>query len=142
MFGMLPFERREDNLFDVFDNFQRKLFSDSNAPLPAFRVDIRDEQDRYLLDAELPGFKKEDIHLDLKDGILTVLAEHSETKEEKDQKGNYLRRERRYGSFQRSFDVTGIDENSISASYNDGVLQLTLPKAAPVLPESRKIAIQ
>ena len=61
-----------------------------------------------------------------------------ETKEEKD---NFIRRERRYGSFSRSFDITGIDEGSITAAYNNGILELNLPKAVPVVPESRRIAI-
>lgn len=142
MFGMLPFENRNDNFFDTFDNFQRKFFSDSGANVPAFRTDIRDAGDRFVLESELPGFHKEDIHLDLKDGILTIRAEHQESDEEKNSKGEYIRRERRYGTFSRSFDVTGIDENGITASYKDGILELNLPKARPVVPEARKIAIE
>lgn len=72
MFGMLPFERHEDNFFDVFDNFERKFFGNSSANLPAFRTDIKDADDRFVLEAELPGFDKEDISLDVKDGILTI----------------------------------------------------------------------
>lgn len=142
MFGMIPFERDNDNLFDTFDHFTRDFFRNSNTSLPAFRTDIRDAGDKYVLEAELPGFNKEDISLDLKDGILTITAEHKEEKEDKDEKGCYIRRERRYGSFQRSFDVTGIDEGGITAAYKNGVLELNLPKAAPVVPEAKKIAIQ
>lgn len=142
MFGMLPFDRSDVNLFDTFDNFTRDFFRKSNAELPAFRTDIRDVGDSYVLEAELPGFKKEDINLDLKDGILTITATHNESKDEKDDKGNYIRRERRYGSFQRSFDVTGIDERGISASYQDGVLAINLPKAKVVEPQPYKITIQ
>ncbi len=142
MFGMLPFDHRDDNLFDTFDAFTRDFFRNSNATLPAFRTDIREADGKYVLEAELPGFKKEDIHLDVKDGILTILAEHKENTEEKDEKGSYIRRERRYGSFSRSFDVTGIDESGITAAYQDGVLSLTLPKAQPAVPEARKIAIE
>ena len=142
MFGMLPFERHEDNFFDVFDNFERKFFGNSSANLPAFRTDIKDADDRFVLEAELPGFNKEDIHLDVKDGILTISAQHDENKEEKDDKGGYIRRERRFGSFSRSFDITGIDESHISASYNNGVLELNLPKAVPVEPQAKRIAIE
>ena len=142
MFGMLPFERNDDNFFDIFDNFERKFFNNTNANLPAFRTDIRDAGDKFILEAELPGFNKEDIKLDLKDGILTISAEHSESKDDKDDKGQYLRRERRYGSFRRSFDVTGIDENGITAAYNNGILELSLPKAVPVVPEAKRIAIE
>ena len=141
MFGMLPFDRSDNNIFDTFDAFTRDFFRKSNAELPAFRTDIRDTGDSYVLEAELPGFKKEDITLDLKDGILTITAVHAEQSEETAQ-GSYIRRERRYGSFQRSFDVAGIDEQGITAAYESGVLALTLPKAKPVEPEVRKISIQ
>ena len=142
MFGMLPFERSDSNVFDTFDNFARDFFRKSNADLPAFRTDIRDAGDSFLLEADLPGFNKEDISLDLKDGILTIQAVHQDSSEEKDDKGSYIRRERRYGSFQRSFDVTGIDEAGITAAYQNGVLTLTLPKARPVEPETHRLAIQ
>lgn len=139
MFGMLPFERRSDNnLFDVFDRF----FEQSSAALPDFRTDIRELDGSYLLEAELPGFNKEDLNLELKDGVLTISATHKEESEEKDEQGNYLRRERRYGSYSRSFDVSGIDEQNISASYENGILKLTLPKAAPAVEPTRRIAIQ
>ena len=139
MFGMIPFERSDNNIFDLFDNFQKQFFRNSNATLPAFRADIRDLDDKFVLDAELPGFNKEDISLDLKEGILTVKAEHKEAQEQK--QGEYIRRERRTGSFARSFDVSGIDESGISASYKNGILEVTLPKQAPVVPESRQIDI-
>ena len=142
MFGMIPFDRNSDNFFDLFDNFERKFFGNSNASLPDFRTDIRDAGDRYVLEAELPGFQKEDIKLDLKDGILTISAQHGENKDEEDDKGSYIRRERRYGSFTRSFDVTGVDEEHITAAYNNGVLELNLPKAVPVVPEAKRIAIE
>ena len=140
MFGMIPFARHDDNMFDLFDNFERSFFGDNSAS--TFRTDIRDEGDKFVLEAELPGFKKEDIKLDLKDGILTVSAQHSESSEEKDKKGSYIRRERRYGSFARKFDVSGIQEDGITAAYNNGVLSLTLPKAQPVVPAARQIEIR
>ena len=142
MFGMLPFERGNDNTFDTFDKFMRNFFDHSNTSLPAFRTDIRDAGDKFILEAELPGFEKEDIKLDLKDGILTISAEHNENNDQKDEKGNYIRRERRYGSFSRSFDLTGIDENGITAAYKNGVLELSLPKAVPAVPEAKRISIE
>lgn len=141
MFGMLPFDRSDNNLFDTFDAFTRDFFRKSNAELPAFRTDIRDTGDAYLLEAELPGFKKEDISLDLKEGILTITATHNESSEEKDDKGTYIRRERRFGSFQRSFDVSGIEERGITAGYESGVLSVRLPKVKPAEPETFRINI-
>ena len=140
MFGMIPFDRRDSSLFDMLDNFERNFFGSSNSTVSSFRTDIRDEGDKFVLEAELPGFKKEDIKLDLKDGVLTISAQHSEESEEK--KNSYIRRERRYGSFSRSFDVSGIQEDHITAAYNNGVLELTLPKAQPVVPAARQIDIQ
>ncbi|MDO5784697.1 MAG: Hsp20/alpha crystallin family protein [Eubacteriales bacterium] len=142
MFGMIPFEYRDHNPFDMIDNFERSFFKNSSMNLPTFRTDIKDAGDKYILQAELPGFQKEDISLDVKDGILTISAQHNENNDQKDDDGTYIRRERRYGSFRRSFDVSGIDESSIAAAYRNGVLELSLPKMQQVLPESRKIAIE
>ena len=142
MYTMLPFNHMSRTFNDLFDEMERSMFpAQPSGRLPAFRTDIRDAGDKFVLEAELPGFDKGDIKLDVKDGILTITAEHSENQEQKDAKGAYIRRERRYGSFSRSFDITGIDEGSITAAYNNGILELNLPKAVPVVPESRRIAI-
>lgn len=141
MFGMIPFDRRDDNLFDLFDNFEKKFLGNTNANLPAFRTDIRDLGDKFVLEAELPGFRKEDLSLDVKEGILTVTATHEDAQEKKDDK-TYVRRERRYGSFSRAFDISGIDEGGITAQYEGGILTLTLPKQQPTQPVSRQIAIE
>ncbi len=95
------------------------------------KTDIIDKGDRYLVQAELPGFNKEEIHIDIKDNYLTVHAEHREEKEEK--KENYIRKERRYGSYERSFDISDVNADQIEAKYNDGVLELQMPK----LPKNR-----
>lgn len=134
MFGMIPFSRNE-NAFDLFDS----LFRDQPTAAVTFRTDIRDLGDRFLLEAELPGFGKEDITLDLKDSILTIQAQHKQ--ESQEESGQYIRRERRQGSFTRTFDVSGIDEGAITATYENGILALTLPKQAPVVPEKRQIVI-
>jgi len=138
---MLPYTNRSSSsLMDLFDEFERSVFGENGRRTPVFNTDIRDEGDHYLLEAELPGFKKEDIDLDVKDGFLTISAAHQESKETKD--SNYLCRERRSGSFTRSFNLDGIQEEGITASYSNGVLTLSLPKRQEVLPQSRKIAIQ
>ena len=141
MFGMIPFDRRDDNWFDVFDNFEKKFLGNTNANLPAFRTDIRDLGDKFVLEAELPGFRKEDISLDVKEGILTITATHNDAQEKKDDK-TYVRRERRYGSFSRAFDISGIEESAISAQYDSGILTLTLPKQQSAQPVRRQIAIE
>ena len=138
---MIPYTNRSSSsLMDLFDEFERSVFGETGRRMPAFSTDIRDEGDHYLLEAELPGFRKEDIDLDVKDGFLTISASHQDSNETK--QDNYLCRERRSGSFSRSFNLDGIQEEGITASYNNGVLELTLPKRQEVLPQSRKIAIQ
>lgn len=139
---MIPYttsRRSSSSLMDLFDEFERSVFGENGRRTPAFSTDIRDEGAHYLLQAELPGFSKEDIDLDVKDGILTISATHEQSEEQK--KDNYICRERRYGSFQRSFNLESIQEDQICASYQNGVLELTLPKRQEVLPQSRKIAI-
>ena len=125
---------------DLFDEFERSVFGETGRRTPAFSTDIRDEGDHYVLETELPGFQKEDIDLDVRDGFLTISASHQVSNETK--KDNYLCRERRSGSFTRSFNLDGIQEEGITASYANGVLKLTLPKRQETLPQSRKIVIQ
>ena len=105
-----------------------------------FRTDILDRGDHFSLQAELPGFRKEDIQLDVKEGTLTITASHDENNERKDER--YLCRERRTGSMTRSFNLDGINEEAITATFENGVLELTLPKIVPPQPETRRIAIQ
>ena len=143
MYTMLPFTHMSDSFSDLFDEMERSMFpARQQGRLPAFRTDIRDQGDHYLLEADLPGFQKEDIDLHLEDGVLTITAKHDETKDSRDQGGKYVCRERRTGSYARSFDVSGIREDGIGASYENGVLKLTLPKQGEQAPVSRKIAIQ
>ena len=143
MYSLLPFGRYTNNsLNSLFDDFERSFFPVDRSQMPAFRTDIKDEGDHFLLEADLPGFRKEDIDLHLQDGLLTITAKHDETSENKDENGKYICRERRVGSFTRSFNVSGIQEDAISASYENGVLKLTLPKQGEPEPQSRKIAIQ
>lgn len=141
MFELMPFGHGEKSLFNYFDNFEKNFFGGNEGALAHFRTDILDKGDHYELQAELPGFKKEDIHIDLDGDYLTISAQHNEETEEK-KDGQYVRRERRYGSFQRSFDVTGIAKEAIQAGYADGILTLNLPKAQIQQPTKQQIQIQ
>ena len=142
MYTMIPFTHMSRSFNDLFDEMERSMFpAQQQGRLPAFRTDIRDAGDHYLLEADLPGFQKGDIDLHLEDGVLTITAKHQETSEQK-QEGKYICRERRVGSYARSFDMSGIQEDAISAAYENGVLTLKLPKQGEVVPQSRKIAIQ
>lgn len=146
MFELIPFDRtiRHMSNYDPFrelDNLERSFFNNSNV-VSAFRTDVTDTGDAFKLEAELPGFKKEDIKIDIENDCLTISAERKINNDEEDKKQNFVKRERFYGSFSRSFDVTGIDTDAIDASYVDGVLTLTLPKKKEVIPASRRLEIK
>ena len=143
MFGITPYNKYHgvyDPLREL-EKMEKELFSGRDG-LASFRTDIKDNGDAYLLEAELPGFKKEDIHVDIANGVLTVSAERKHDEEKKDGKGNIVHSERTYGRFERSFDVSEINEKDISAEYADGVLKLNLPKKTEVVPESRRLEIK
>ena len=142
MYTMMPFGRRNDSLMNLFDQMERSFWRDTGATFASFPTDIKDEGTQFVLSAELPGFAKEDINLKLDNGVLTISAQHKEETEHKDEKTNYLCRERHYGSYQRSFSVSGIQEDAITAAYDNGVLTLTLPKEVPVVPAARQIDIK
>ena len=138
---MIPYTRRSNSsMMDLFDELERSMFGESGRRTPVFSTDIRDEGAHYLLQADLPGFRKEDIDLDVKDGVLTISAKHQA--DDRTAADNYICRERRTGSFSRSFTLDGIQEDAIRASYQDGVLVLILPKRQEVLPQCHKIQIQ
>ena len=108
-------------------------------------VDIKEKDDKYELEMELPGYKKEDVKASLKDGYLTISAEHSENKDEKDSDGHYIRRERYYGSGQRSFYVGDqITEEDIKARFENGILMIDIPKKeeAKQVEEKKYISIE
>ena len=143
MFELVPYTRKRNvtfyNPFDELEDMQRRFFGET--AVRDFKTDIRDEGEHYLLEADLPGFKKEDISVNIEGDTLTIHAERTESTEEKDSKGNYIKRERSYGSFSRSFDMTGIRVEDIAAVYENGVLKLTMPKKQETLPTSRKLEI-
>ena len=147
MFEMRPYRRSAIayNPFRELETLDRAFFSEpffaQSLAMNSFRTDISLDGNNVILEAELPGFAKEEISLELKEDVLTVSAEHSSDEGEKDEEGRYIPRERRYGSFKRSFDVSAINTDEISAEYVNGVLKLTMPRKTPVEPEARRIEI-
>jgi HSP20 family protein len=133
-----------NNLFDIdrFFNDSWPQAGDSQAgTFFAPRVDIKEASGHYEITAELPGVDKKDIHVHVKDGILTLEAESTKEETEK-KKGKIIRQERRYGKFMRSFNLgTDIKEADIKASFKDGVLTLEAPKIAEKVQERRRIEI-
>ncbi len=144
MFELIPFERHLNRAsfdpFRDFDELERRFFGNAAPAVSAFRTDVIDNGDAYILEAELPGFSKENISLDIENDCLTITAERK--KEDKEEKKNYVKRERFYGSFSRSFDVSGINVDGITASFNDGILKLDMPKKVETVPPVRKLEIK
>ncbi len=140
MYGLTPFGRNYD-LFNIFNDMDKDFFGGS-MPMNSCRTDIRDEGEKYVMESELPGFEKEDIKLDINGSYLVISAEHNASNDEKDNKGNYIRRERSYGSYKRSFDISDVDADQISAEYKNGILTLDLPKKKPETPASRRLEIK
>ncbi len=145
---MTPFNRRFGEFpaydpFRVFDDMEKTVSRElATTNLSTFKTDIRREGENYILEADLPGFKKENISIDLADGYMTIKAERRSNFEEKDQRGNYVRCERSYGSYERSFDTSGIDVDRMEASFTDGVLTLTMPKLIETVPTPRRLEIR
>ena len=137
MFEMIPFDRTFRRMV-TFDPF-REMEAMERKAVSAFRTDVSDRGDAFVLECELPGFRKEDINISTEKETLTVSAERKLEDEEK--KAGFVKRERFYGSFTRSFDLTGINTDGIEAKYTDGILTLTLPKKVEELPESHRIEI-
>lgn len=145
MFGLVPFKKNGVRTTgDSFDDFIIGFFNDDFftpiASINNFNTDIKETDTEYIVEADLPGVKKEDITLDYKDNNLIISAKReNEINEEKD---NYIRRERSYGTFSRSFYIDNVDKNSIEASFNDGQLKITLPKVNQSISDDSKILIK
>lgn len=135
------------NAFNDMAQMERRFFEDpfeffKNSGLTEFKTDIKDEGDKYVLQADLPGFSKEDIKLDVEDNILSISAERHSEHEEKDKKGKFVCCERSYGSYRRQFDITGVKTEDIKAKYENGVLELDMPKKTTVGDGKQHLAIE
>lgn len=128
--------READRFFsDLFDRGVVR-FTDEWAPM----VDVSETKDEVIVKAEVPGMTKEEISVTLQDNVLTLRGEKKQEKEEKDK--TFHRVERSYGSFVRSFTLpTLVQEDKVKASYKDGVLHITLPKAEEVKPKEISISV-
>ena len=142
-----------ENLMDVFDDFDRNFFRGfGNVDRALYgkhaqhmmKTDVKETDEGYEVDVDLPGFKKDEIHLELNNGYLTISTEKSLEKTSKNKKGKMLRQERYSGVMQRSFFVgEHMTEEDIKASYESGVLHIIVPKKdAPRVPERKTILIE
>ena len=147
MFDMIPFRRNNNSLAkrgDYFDQLFDNFFNDdflmpSSFMSNAFRVDLKENENEYIIEADLPGIKKDAIDIAYENNYLTISAKRDDTVEDK--KENYVRRERHYGEFNRSFYIDNIDDNKINAAFKDGVLSISIPKLNKGIEYKKKIDI-
>ena len=145
---MLPSIFSEDLFDDIFDDDfmrfpawgSRALYGKHAKNL--MKTDVRETDDTYEVDVDLPGFKKDELSVELKDGYLTIQAAKGLDKDEQDKKGRYIRQERYAGACSRSFYVGDVEPDQVTAKYEDGILRISMPKEAKKeLPKRSTIAI-
>ena len=138
---MLPSIFGESLFDDMFEDMMTPFYSANSALYSKhgrnlMKADIRETDNAYELDIDLPGFKKDEVNLKLDQGYLTISASKGLDKDDKDKDGRYIRRERYAGACSRSFYVgDAVTPQDIGAKFEDGILKVHLPKAAPQLPE-------
>ncbi|MEZ6020194.1 MAG: Hsp20/alpha crystallin family protein [Planctomycetota bacterium] len=125
----------------LFGEFLPSLSPGASEDFFTPRVDVKELDGHYEITAELPGVAKEDIHVHVQDGVLSLEAETS-SDSKKEEKGKWIRQERRYGRYVRTFQLgKGVQESDIQASFKDGILHLRAPKASAETHQPRKIQI-
>ncbi len=145
---LMPSIFGENLIEDFFDDFARpsRQVARYNTPVTnVMRTDIKETETGFELAIDLPGYKKEDVKAELKDGYLTISAETKQDNDEKDDNGKYIRRERYYGTCSRSFYVgEDVTQEDIRAKFEDGILKLSVPKKepAPKVEEKKYIQIE
>ena len=142
IFGENLFDDMFNDAFGMMPGIDHALYGKHAKNL--MKTDVRETEDSYLVDIDLPGFKKDEVNVELKNGYLTVSAAKGLDKDEQDKKGRYIRQERYAGSVSRSFYVgEDVKPADVKASFEDGILKLSVPKAeAKQLPDNTTIAIQ
>jgi len=152
MFGLTPYNDRRNrgligrnrdpfDIINVFENFFNDSFFPSFFNNSSYmRVDIKENDKEYVLEAELPGVEKDEINLEVRDDLLTISVNHREdTQEERE---NYIRRERRVSSMSRSFQLDNVRQEAITAKFENGILSVKLPKIQEGRARTRTINIQ
>lgn len=127
-----------DDFFDIPMFDRRELRKLNNM----MKTDVKEVENGYALDIEMPGIEKKDINLDLKDGYLTVTAKREHNVNDENKKENYIRRERSFGQFSRSFYVGDIKQEDVDAKLENGILKITLPKEQKKVETANRIEIK
>ena len=139
---LMPSILKDDWMGFTFPDIDKNLYGTRSQNV--MKTDIRETENAYELDIDLPGFKKDEINVQLERGQLTIQAAKSMNKEEKDKEGKYIRKERYAGAMSRSFYVgEAVEKNEIRARFEDGILKLSVPKKdSKAVEESKYIAIE
>ncbi|WP_151735568.1 Hsp20/alpha crystallin family protein ['Paenibacillus yunnanensis' Narsing Rao et al. 2020] len=146
MFYLVPFgKRNREDAFSLLaksfnDMFNDDFFAPIKSGVQSFRTDVHESEQAYLIEAELPGFRKDEIDIDYNAPYLTIKAVRNEEKSEENDKQQVVRKERRYGEYVRRFYVQDIAEEGIRASLKDGLLKLEVPKRTK--PQGKRIEIE
>jgi len=149
MFKLIPYRKNDiSRTEDAFDDFFDSFFNDSFfTPMQAldthfggFRVDVTDQGDKYLIEADLPGMDKENVKIEYDNKYLTITAKRDESKETKDH--NYIRRERQCGEYRRSFYIDNVQSEDIEATFKSGVLRIQLKKKPQIERAGKYIEIK
>lgn len=128
-------------LDDVFDDFFLPTMKDSD--FSKMRCDIYEKDNVYYLEMDIPGFDKSDINIEVDDNdYLVITALKSNETNEEDNDKNYIRKERSYGKYQRSFYIGGIDKENIDANFTNGILKISMPKKQEVKSSNQRIEIK
>lgn len=146
MFGLVPYVRKQNSIMSVLDELMNDGILSMSYPtsLPGnlfaqdmtMKTDIKETETEYLIETELPGIKKEEIDVKLENKMLTISVNRNE--EVKDEKEGYIRRERKSGSYSRSFTVSDVNEDDVTAKYEDGILKITLKKTETEVQKTKK----
>lgn len=136
--GLLPWRRRDSILPSFFDFGFDDFFDMFSAPV---KLDVRETENEYIVEVDLPGYDKKDIEIRCEENLLTISGKQNEVIEEKGD--NYIHRERRQGNFSRSVPLPqNINSDAITACFNNGVLTINLPKTTPSKPKGKIIDIE
>lgn len=147
MFDMMPFRRNNPVARRNMDDFERMVdsfFNDVDYPFTnfskTFKTDIKETDNEYIMEADMPGINKENIEISYDNNMLSIKAKNENKIDNNND--NYIRQERSYGELSRSFWVDNVDESKIKASFKNGVLKVILPKMSKTNISSRKINIE
>lgn len=137
-FGLTPYEEKA---IDFFKDFFADAPQEPDNKFFKINVNVEDQKGQFILTADLPGFNRKDINIEVDNDVLTIKATHCEEEHQENQDKSYVFKERRFGNYLRQFDVSGIKTDEITGSFKNGVLQLVMPKKDEHVKTSKQIAI-